>query len=158
MAKARQSHLQVNNPHGRVRAQSDGKNTALEIRMSAMVSPEEFEHYDRTLPGAADRLLGLVEQEQAHRHAMELKDQDHQHIQERKGLRWGGALTLTGMILAALILLGIGAGGVWLLLNGKDVAGLAALISAIASALWVFVKLAPSQKRQAVIAPERTQI
>lgn len=37
--------------------------------------PEHFEAYNRTLPGAADRILGMAEQHAAHRRAMESRGQ-----------------------------------------------------------------------------------
>ncbi|MCL4735368.1 MAG: DUF2335 domain-containing protein [Candidatus Omnitrophica bacterium] len=37
-------------------------------------APQNFEHYEKILPGAAERILGMAESEQAARHKLEYED------------------------------------------------------------------------------------
>lgn len=41
------------------------------VHSGPLPAPEDFEHYERVLPGSADRIIALTEREQAHRHKQE---------------------------------------------------------------------------------------
>lgn len=43
-------------------------------RSGPLPAPEDFEHYERVLPGGADRILKMAENEQTFRHKMTEKD------------------------------------------------------------------------------------
>src|ERR1700733_9145648 len=59
--------------------------------------PEHLEHFERTLPGAADRILIMAEQEQGHRHAWEMRELGAATLTERIGL-FGGIAVAIGLI------------------------------------------------------------
>jgi uncharacterized membrane protein len=64
--------------------------------------PEHLEHFNRTLPGAADRILGMAELEQTHRHAWEERELRSSTVTERIGL-FGGIVVAIGLIAGAII-------------------------------------------------------
>ena len=72
--------------------------------------PGAFEAYERTLPGAADRILTMVEEEQRHRVAWEKRTFETARGDERRLLYMGAVL--------ALLCLG---GAVYLAANGNQV-------------------------------------
>lgn len=41
------------------------------IHSGPLPAPEDFEHYNNTLPGGAERIMQLTEKEQSHRHTQE---------------------------------------------------------------------------------------
>lgn len=41
------------------------------VHSGPLPAPEDFEHYDRVLPGGAERIMQLTEREQTHRHKQE---------------------------------------------------------------------------------------
>ncbi len=59
----------------------------LEIRQSPLPHPEIIEQYDRVLPGSAERLMRLVEQEAEHRRALEAQ-QLHSEMMETRIGQW----------------------------------------------------------------------
>jgi uncharacterized membrane protein len=64
-------------------------------------APEDFEHYDTVLPGAAERIIAMAEKEQAHRHDAERKVIFHEF-----GTRYVGqvgALVALVLLVAAVI-------------------------------------------------------
>lgn len=85
--------------------------------------PEAFAAYNQILPGAADRILKLAENQASHRQKLE-----------------GRALTgdlikaMMGTILAYITFAGAMAGAVYLLANDKPLYGLAALVTALGAA------------------------
>lgn len=90
--------------------------------------PRILAEYDTISPGFADRILGMAEQEQNHRHTM-----------ETKSLNGLISSRLFGQIAAFLLgVLGIG-GGLYLVSNGKSVEGLSAFFVALGSLMGVFV-------------------
>lgn len=64
-----------------------------------MPPPEHFREYNEVLPGAAERLMALVERQQAHRHAIEGKMVDSDVRRTSLGM-WMG-LTIVVLALAA---------------------------------------------------------
>ncbi len=57
----------------------------LEISQGPLPHPEVFGQYDQILPGSAERLLRLVEQEAEHRRAMETQQLRSEIIETRIG-------------------------------------------------------------------------
>lgn len=83
-------------------------------------APNEFEYYEKVLPGAADRILRMAEKEQESRLTARIKE--HELI---------GKLALKGQLFAfSLGLLGIG-GSVFLSYMDKDIMGAAIFIGSI---------------------------
>lgn len=64
--------------------------------------PEHLEHFDRVLPGAADRILTMAEREQSHRHTWEQRELRSSILTERMGL-FGGVLVAIGLIVGAVV-------------------------------------------------------
>jgi hypothetical protein len=75
------------------------------------------------LPGAADRILKLAENQATHRQGM-----------ERKALSGDIVKSMMGTILAYITFAGAMAGAVYLLLNDKPIQSLAALVTALGAA------------------------
>jgi uncharacterized membrane protein len=64
--------------------------------------PIHFERYEKTIPGAADRILALTEREQAHRHRWEDRALTFEFLYSIAGLALG-FLVGAGLIVAAVI-------------------------------------------------------
>jgi uncharacterized membrane protein len=64
--------------------------------------PRHLEHFERTLPGAANRIIIMAEQEQAHRHTWETSELNSSLLTERIGL-FGGIAVAVGLIVGAVI-------------------------------------------------------
>src|SRR5579864_3478904 len=60
-----------------------------EIYSGALPHPRHFDQFERTLPGAADRILVMAEREQTHRHTWEQRELRSSILTERIGL-FGG--------------------------------------------------------------------
>ena len=90
--------------------------------------PEDFEQYERILPGAADRILKMGEKEIAHRHELTKSDLKLFYVSK--------ILSLIFMFTICLIVLG---GRMFLIYSGKDAGGLTALIGGLAGLAGVFL-------------------
>ena len=90
--------------------------------------PNIIKQFEEILPGSADRILKLSENEQKHRQNLEKKAVDHQIRIETLGL-------LFGFILALIII----AGGVYLLINDKSARGFSLIIGGIAAIITPFI-------------------
>lgn len=101
--------------------------TVMGMRRSPLPPPEEFQGYENTLRGAADRILKMAENEQLNRHALQ-KQMVESDINIKKTGQWMGY-----SIFIALI--GIGA---WLAISGKETTGFWTMAAAIVSALITF--------------------
>lgn len=136
----RRQQQEIERSHSSLDVRSDGQRHGLQFRSGPLPQPGDFAQYDQVLPGAAERLLAMAEREQAHRHQLEELDTEHDHRQERKGLRWGGTLTLAGMICALVALLAVLGAGVWLIIEGHSIGGYTALVTATVAIIGVFVQ------------------
>jgi uncharacterized membrane protein len=98
-----------------------------------------LEHYERTLPGAADRILRLAELQAGHRRHIE-------SVAIESDVRRAARGQKLGFILALAIILG----GLTLIASGRPAEGLASVIFATASLVAVFVvsKYADSRTRE----------
>jgi uncharacterized membrane protein len=110
-------------------------NAAMRIQQTEMRAfsgplphPEDLEKYNQVLPGAADRIIRMAEQQLSHRQSLESKVVDANIKAQRVG-------TVLGFILA---LVAIG-GGIFLVYVGKEATGIAAIITALAGLTGVFV-------------------
>ncbi|SLM31924.1 hypothetical protein MTBBW1_50047 [Desulfamplus magnetovallimortis] len=74
--------------------------------------PETLEHYDRILPGSAERIFSLVEKQSAHRQALELKVIESDIFNSKCGL-------LCGFIIGIATVLS----GAYCILQGHDFGG-----------------------------------
>jgi uncharacterized membrane protein len=85
--------------------------------------PEDFAAYERVLPGAADRILKMAENQATHRQGM-----------ERRAISGDIAKSMMGTVLAYITFGGSMYGAVYLLLHDKPVQSLAALVTALGAA------------------------
>ena len=90
--------------------------------------PEALAHYERTLPGAADRILKMSESQQAHRQATETVVVNYEVRRGMAGLAAGVGVTLAAFALAGA-----------LAALGQTTFGFATAMVAIASLAGVFV-------------------
>lgn len=89
----------------------------------------EVAEYEAVLPGAFDRLLSMTERQAAHRQARETKVVDVSLRMEERGQWIGFVLALLGILASTL-----------LVVVGKSLEGLAALLAAVAALVGVFVR------------------
>ena len=100
-----------------------------------MPPPTMLAEYERVVPGLAKKIAERADLEQSFRHEI---TRENQAIARRAG-RYAVAIAFSGQILSAgLATLAIG-GGLWLISNGHSVAGLAAIISAMAALVAAFI-------------------
>lgn len=65
--------------------------------------PADFEHYERICPGAADRILKVMEGEQAHRQELTRKLAETEAMNAKRALPIGGAVALLAVCGATLV-------------------------------------------------------
>lgn len=131
---------EVRRSHSSLDLRSEGKKHGLQFRSGPLPLPDDFARYDEVHPGTAERLLAMAEKEQSHRHELESAESSHDRDQDRRGLRWGGILTLSGMICALIALLSVLGAGVWLIVHGHPIGGYTALVTATVAIIGVFVQ------------------
>jgi len=88
----------------------------------------EFKKYEMALPGSADRILTMAEEEQKFRHISQTKIIDNKIVSSRVGQIMGYSL--------AVVLIG---GGFWLIAIGKDGYGIAAVIGSLTTIIVPFL-------------------
>lgn len=108
-----------------------------EAYMGPIPRPEDFEKYEQTLPGAADRILSMAERQALHRQKLEEKVIYSEIKDSRKG-------QIFGFIIAMSVILG----GFYLIGIGKDAFGIVAIVSALASLVGVFVYGKKTDKKE----------
>lgn len=90
--------------------------------------PALLDQYNQVLPGLAERLIVMAEQQSASRRAIE------------KRLVWASTRhEMLGLIFAFLFAVGTLTAGVWLVYTGHSAEGLAAVIAAIGTPAAIFV-------------------
>lgn len=114
-------------------AAADGAQAQIQVAHSVSVSgplphPEFFQSYERTLPGAADRILTMAEKQQHHRHSQQTSRLTLDAARERRGQWMGFLVAVSGVI-----------GGVTLIMFDKPVAGFTTLLGAIGSIVGSFL-------------------
>jgi uncharacterized membrane protein len=90
--------------------------------------PEALDRYNQILPGAAERIITMAESQHSHRQGLE----KHVIMSNVAAQKLG---TILGFIVAMTVVLG----GMWLVHDGKSVAGLASILTALASLVGVFL-------------------
>ncbi len=90
--------------------------------------PDHFKRYNQTVPGSANRLLRMAEDDLAHIHKMKQQQASIEKIATIGGL-------LTGWSIAMVALIGSG----YLILNGHDIAGAVLGTGSLASLVGIFV-------------------
>ncbi|MBU1701432.1 MAG: DUF2335 domain-containing protein [Candidatus Eisenbacteria bacterium] len=90
--------------------------------------PEMLADYEKLLPGAADRILGMAEEQSRHRRGLE----SSVVTSNNQLAKWGQRM---GFFLALVVF----SGSLVLLYQGKSTTGLATLITTLGSLVTVFV-------------------
>jgi uncharacterized membrane protein len=107
--------------------------------------PEALAEYDRICPGAADRILAMAEAQAHHRQSL-----------EARVIRSNCRSQDLGPILGFLLAAGVIAIGCYLVLQGKEISGLVALVSALAAIVVPFVY--GKRKQAAELAEKRERL
>ena len=99
--------------------------------------PEELAKYEQILPGAADRIIRMAEQQSTHRQSLEV-------------VVIGGNATTQKWGLACAFIIAMSAiwGGIWISLKGMSGTGLTAIIVALVALVSVFVYGKSGQKKE----------
>lgn len=107
--------------------------------------PEVLAEYDKIFPGAASRILAMAEEQGRHRQALEKQVVLSNCRSQDRG-------PVLGFILATMV---IAIGG-YLLFTGKEVAGLVALVAALAAVVVPFVTGKRAQQEE--LAEKRKEL
>lgn len=99
--------------------------------------PEILEKYNQVLPGGAERIVAMAEQQSKHRQHLELTVVESNAFVQKLGPILGFIIAMTAVV-----------GGFFLIEKGKDAYGLAAIITALASLAGVFVYGKKKQKKE----------
>ena len=83
-------------------------------------APIDLENYERISTGFADRIITMAEKEMQHRHDIENKAIEYSRTDVARGQWFAFIIIITVMIC-----------GLFLILNNKEVAGLASIITAL---------------------------
>src|ERR1700685_4362438 len=90
--------------------------------------PETLEKYNQVLPGAAERILAMAEQQSRHRQSIETTVVNSNAFVQKLGPLLGFVLGMTAVV-----------GGIILILKGKDGYGLASILTPLAGLAGVFI-------------------
>ena len=99
--------------------------------------PEELLKYERILPGSADRIIRMAEQQATHRQHLERVVIGSNAVTQKWGLACAFAIAMSAIW-----------GGVWLSLKGMSGEGLATIIGALVALVAVFVYGKVGQKKE----------
>ena len=99
--------------------------------------PEELAKYEQILPGSANRIISMAEQQSAHRQSLEKTAINANAMTQRWGLICAFVLSMTAIC-----------GGIWLSARGMSGAGLTSIIAALAALVGVFVYGKSQQKKE----------
>lgn len=90
--------------------------------------PNIIKQFEEILPGSADRIFKMAENEQNNRHELNDKIIKHKNFIESLGL-------IFGFVLAAMII----GGGIYLLLNDKSAKGFSLIIGGVFAIITPFI-------------------
>lgn len=93
--------------------------------------------YEDVLPGAADRVFRMAEQQASHRQEIEKK------VVESKS-----RAEILGVVFAGVIVLAVAIGGIFLIYTGHGIAGFSALITGLGGVAVTFVYGTRSERRE----------
>ncbi|MBI1862552.1 DUF2335 domain-containing protein, partial [Candidatus Microgenomates bacterium] len=97
--------------------------------------PAILEKYEHTLPGSADRILGMAEKQATHRRELELKVVRSNIRNEVAGILVTFAITMTSI-----------GGSIWLIAHDKQVAGFLTMISTLLTLVYNFYSKNKTEK------------
>jgi uncharacterized membrane protein len=90
--------------------------------------PEALERYNQVLPGAAERIIAMAESQHSHRQELE------KHV-----IKSNVSAQKLGTILGFIVAMTVVVGGMFLVHEGRSGEGLAAILTALASLVGVFL-------------------
>ena len=99
--------------------------------------PDHLKEYENILPGSADRLIRIVEEEAPHRRQIDVMITNSNTKLEARGQVFGFIIAMTALI-----------GGGYLIESGQSVWGISVPIAAIAGLSGLFVWKARKRKRE----------
>ena len=99
--------------------------------------PGALAQYEETLPGAADRILKMTENQQAHRRALETRVVESGARESIAGIAVGGIVSVAALVVAAIFVT-----------QGQPWFGIAAVLGTIGSLAGVFVYGGRSQREE----------
>ena len=99
--------------------------------------PEVLEKYNQALPGLAERIITMAEKQATHRQQIEKTVIESNAFTQKVAPFLGFIITMTAV-----------GGGTELILKGKDVYGLAAIVTALASLVGVFIYGKKKQRKE----------
>jgi uncharacterized membrane protein len=99
--------------------------------------PDALERYNQIVPGAAERIIAMAEDQHTHRQGLE-RHVIHSNVDAQ---RLG---TILGFIVAMTVVIG----GMYLVHEGKSVEGMAAILTALASLVGVFLYSKREQQKE----------
>jgi uncharacterized membrane protein len=99
--------------------------------------PEILVRYNEAVPGGAERILAMAERQSQHRQDLENRVIEANCRVQRTGPVYGFIICMTAIL-----------SGVYLVATGKNVAGIAAIVSSLASLATVFVIGKQKQKKE----------
>jgi uncharacterized membrane protein len=99
--------------------------------------PEMLRKYEDLLPGSADRVISMAERQSVHRQALEAKVVNSNCSNERLGMLLGFGVVV--LVVSA---------GTYAVSIGKDITGMGAIVTALASLVGVFVYGKSQQKKE----------
>ena len=106
-------------------------------RSGPLPHPEEMKQYENILPGSADRLITMVEEQAQHRRQLEASLIKSNTKLEVRGQFFGFLIAMTALI-----------GGGYIMASGQSVWGAAVAISAIAGLSGVFIWKSRERNRE----------
>jgi len=110
-------------------AQASFQTIAMGVSYSGPIPPPEMlRGYEEILPGAMNRILGMAERQESHRHSLESASVLGNLRSQTVGQYIAGIIVVFGM--------GIGA---FLISTGKDVAGFTSMFAPLVGAAGIFV-------------------
>lgn len=99
--------------------------------------PEILEKYNQVVPGLAERILSMAEQQSTHRQQLERTVVESNAFVQKLGPFFGFVIAMTAVV-----------GGIILIEKGRDGYGLAAIITALASLTGVFMYGKSKQRKE----------
>lgn len=99
--------------------------------------PNILRGYNEVIPGAAERILAMAENQQSHRIQMESAVVQENCKSQRRGLTFGFVITMTVVL-----------GGFFLIYKGKSASGLISVVLALASLVGIFIYGKEKQQSQ----------
>ena len=119
----------------------------MESYAGPIAHPRIIKGYEEILPGSAKRILKMSEDEQKHRHKMEMTDMDFRSTVVQRGQTY----ERYSLAAAFVIVLVLAVGAIHLIEIGRDAAGLGVIISALAVLAGAFVVTRRAEQKKADI-------